>query len=52
MVEIRKGNLSTRYGFIHLVRMCGYQGVRNVNFSEHFANVLNKWSLLDLVLKV
>ena len=24
---------------------CAYQGVRNVSFSENFANVLNEWSL-------
>ena len=26
-------------------RMCAYQGVRNVSFSENFAYVLNGWSL-------
>ena len=26
-------------------RMCAYQGVRNVSFSENFASVLNEWSL-------
>ena len=27
------------------LRMCAYQGVRNVSFSEKFAYVLNGWSL-------
>ena len=26
-------------------RMCAFQGVRNVSFSENFAYVLNGWSL-------
>ena len=26
-------------------RMCAYQGVRNVSFSENFAHVLNGWSI-------
>ena len=26
-------------------RMCAYQGVRNVSFSENFAYVLNGWSI-------
>ena len=25
-------------------RSCAYQGVRNVSFSENFANVMNEWS--------
>ena len=25
-------------------RMCEYQGVRNISFSENFAYVLNEWS--------
>ena len=29
-------------------RMCAYQGVRNVSFSENFAYVLNGWPLIDL----
>ena len=28
---------------------CAYQGVRNVSFSENFAYVLNKWSLLRFI---
>ena len=28
-------------------RKCAYQGVRNVSFSENFANVLNEWFLSD-----
>ena len=27
-------------------RTCAYQGVRNVNFSENFAYVLNEWPLM------
>ena len=27
-------------------RICAYQGVRNVRFSENFAYVLNEWSLM------
>ena len=30
--------------------MCAYQGVRNVNFSENFAYVLNEWSLKELTM--
>ena len=29
-----------------------YQGVRNVTFSENFANILNEWSLILLKLAV
>ena len=36
---------STRYiGTIHLLR--SQKGVRNVSFSENFANVINEWSLM------
>ena len=31
-------------------RSCVYQGVRNVSFSENFANVLNGWSLMLMIL--
>ena len=31
-------------------RMCAYQGVRNVSFSENFAYVLNEWPLMDYII--
>ena len=31
-------------------RACAFQGVRNVNFSENFANILNELSLIILML--
>ena len=31
---------------VSLLHTCAYQGVRNVNFSENFAYVLNGWSLI------
>ena len=37
---LRKINIS--YPLIH-TRACTYQGIRNVNFSENFAYVLNGW---------
>ena len=54
---------NSTFGIIHLVRLqnfpkklnyslirtpaCTYQGVRNVGFTENFANVLNEWSLSE-----
>ena len=38
----RKTNISYTLIRTHL---CAYQGVRNVSFSENFANVINEWSL-------
>ena len=41
-----KTNISCR---LIRTRTCAYQGVRNVSFSENFAFVLNKWSLMSLL---
>ena len=38
----RKTNISNP---LIRTRTCGYQGVRNVSFSEHFAYVVNGWPL-------
>ena len=38
----RKSNIS--YPLVR-TRTCAYQRVRNVSFSESFANVINEWSL-------
>ena len=35
--------LTFLYPLIH-TRTCAYQGVRNVSFSENFANVIDEWS--------
>ena len=37
--------------FRKILRMCAYQGVRNVIFSENFAYVLNEWSLNSVEFK-
>ena len=46
----RKQNniLNLRHNCIlnHYTHNCAYQGVRNVNFLEYFAYVLNEWSLI------
>ena len=31
--------------WVLFIRMCAYQGVRNVSFTGNFAYVLNRWSL-------
>ena len=33
-------------------RTCSYQGIRNVNFSENFAYVLNEWLIVEKVFRV
>ena len=40
---VRMQNFPKNYYFLPLIRTrkCEYQGVRNVNFSENFAYVLN-----------
>ena len=40
---VNKFNVRLFYGIIHSVRTCAYQGVRNVSFSETFANILKEY---------
>ena len=46
---IRRHPLSTYKNIFRktYIRTCAYQGIRNVGFSENFANVLNRWSLIS-----
>ena len=38
---VRLQNFPKNYTLIR-IRTCAYQGVRNISFSENFANVLNE----------
>ena len=42
---------SEKLTFLNLLRTCAYQGVRNVSFSEDFADVLNEWSPSEIKCK-
>ena len=48
---VRLQNFPKNYTLIR-IRTCAYQGVRNISFSENFANVLNEWSLSTIKWKV
>ena len=42
--EETKASTSPKAHPLLLTRLCAYQGVRNVSFSENFAHIMNEWT--------